>query len=81
MQLNYFILFKPAIWRGANRKHDRGLSPRMIAPFFYSHTITSWQEPSPADPTVTDIVAELMVQENVVVEVVMSWMNGYGGLY
>jgi hypothetical protein len=53
----------------------------MIAPFFYSHTITSWQEPSPADPTVTDIVAELMVQENVVVEVVMSWMNGYGGLY
>lgn len=52
---------QPAVWYVIDRKHGNGLIAQYESPaFFCFHAINAWLEPSSADPTVTDIVADVV---------------------
>lgn len=54
-----------ATWFVVDRKHGKGLVATYESlPFFAFHSINAWEEPSPFDPTKTDIIAELSMFEN-----------------
>jgi torulene dioxygenase len=56
---------KPTQWYVIDRKHGKGvLSKYEGDAFFCFHTMNSWEEPSPTDPSQVDIVAELSTYEN-----------------
>jgi torulene dioxygenase len=57
-----FDASKPATWYVVDRKGTRGLLATYESrSFFCFHTINAWQEPSATDPSQTDIVAELVI--------------------
>ena len=54
-----------ATWYVVDRKTDRGLVGTYESdPFFAFHSVNAWEEPSPTDPSQTDIIAELSLFEN-----------------
>lgn len=64
--LSEFDPSKPAKWYVIDRKHiGRGVVAKYDSdPFFCFHTINAWEEPSPLDPSQTDVVATLSTYEN-----------------
>ncbi|EAW14272.1 carotenoid oxygenase family protein [Aspergillus clavatus NRRL 1] len=57
-----FDASKPATWYVVDRKGSQGLIATYESrPFFSFHTINAWQEPCAQDPTKSDIVAELII--------------------
>ncbi|EGO04183.1 hypothetical protein SERLA73DRAFT_173618 [Serpula lacrymans var. lacrymans S7.3] len=56
---------KKALWYVIDRRHGKGVvSKYETDPFFCFHTINAWEEPSPSNPSQTDIVATLCAYEN-----------------
>jgi torulene dioxygenase len=54
-----------ATWYVIDRKHGKGLVATYESePFFCFHTVNAWEEPNPADPKKTDIIAELSKYNN-----------------
>lgn len=54
-----------ATWYVVDRKGDRGLVGTYESdPFFAFHSVNAWEEPSPTDPSKTDIITELSLFEN-----------------
>ncbi|RMZ68580.1 Carotenoid oxygenase [Pyrenophora seminiperda CCB06] len=52
-------------WYVVDRVHGKGLVATYESmPFFSFHSINAWEQPSPSDPSKTDIVAELSMFEN-----------------
>jgi torulene dioxygenase len=63
-----FDASKPATWYVVDRKGSRGLLATYESrPFFCFHTINAWQEPSADDPNQTDIVAELIIFDDLTI--------------
>jgi torulene dioxygenase len=55
---------KPAKWYVVDRKYGKGLIATYDSrAFFCFHSTNAWQEPSPTDPSKTDIVAECVLFE------------------
>ncbi|KIM67685.1 hypothetical protein SCLCIDRAFT_91235, partial [Scleroderma citrinum Foug A] len=47
---------KKALWYVVDRKHGKGIVAKYECdPFFCFHTVNAWEEPSPTDPSHTDI--------------------------
>ncbi|KAH7888191.1 carotenoid oxygenase [Phlebopus sp. FC_14] len=56
---------KKAFWYVIDRKHGKGVVAKYeCEPFFCFHTINAWEEPSPTNPSQTDIVADLSIYKN-----------------
>ena len=56
---------KKALWYVIDRKHGKGVVARYESdPFFCFHTVNAWEQPSPSDPSRTDIVADLSMYKN-----------------
>ncbi|KAI9042676.1 carotenoid oxygenase family protein [Aspergillus affinis] len=56
---------KPATWYVVDRRGDKGLvATYESCAFFCFHTVNAWEEPSSADPTRLDIVADLIAYDN-----------------
>ncbi|KAL6705627.1 hypothetical protein ACN47E_006574 [Coniothyrium glycines] len=54
-----------ARWYVVDRTHGKGLVATYESqPFFSFHTVNAWEERSPADPTTTDVIAEISLYEN-----------------
>ena len=54
-----------AKWYVVDRKSDRGLVATYESdPFYCFHSVNAWEEPSPSDPSKTDIITELSLYEN-----------------
>lgn len=54
-----------ATWYVIDRTHSKGLVATYSSkPFFCFHSVNAWEEPSPTDPTKTDIITELSMFEN-----------------
>ncbi|KAE9962913.1 hypothetical protein BLS_009901 [Venturia inaequalis] len=55
----------PARWYVIDRKHGKGiLATYESAAFFAFHTINAWIEPSPSDPSATDIICTLSAYDD-----------------
>lgn len=60
-----FDASQPATWYVIDRRNGKGLIATYDSPAFYSfHTVNSWTEPSPSDPSKMDIVCELQTYPN-----------------
>jgi torulene dioxygenase len=60
-----FDASKPTKWYVVDRKHRRGVVAKYdVDPYFCFHTINAWEEPSPSDPSQTDIIIQLPAYEN-----------------
>ena len=56
---------EPSRWYVVDRRHSKGVVAKYEGDaFFCFHTINAWEEPSPSDPSQTDIVADLSTYEN-----------------
>lgn len=56
---------RPSTWYVIDRKHDRGLLATYEGSAFFSfHTVNAWTEKSPTDASVNDIVADLLMYDN-----------------
>ncbi|KAI8932775.1 hypothetical protein NX059_010265 [Plenodomus lindquistii] len=54
-----------ATWYVVDRTHGKGLVATYTSkPFFCFHSVNAWEEPSPSDPSKTDIITELSMFEN-----------------
>ncbi|EDU43634.1 Lignostilbene-alphabeta-dioxygenase [Pyrenophora tritici-repentis] len=52
-------------WYVVDRVHGKGLVATYESiPFFCFHSINAWEQPSPSDPSKTDIITELSMFEN-----------------
>ena len=50
---------KKALWYVVDRKHGKDIVAKYECdPFFCFHTVSAWEEPSPTEPSYTDIVAD-----------------------
>ena len=55
----------PSTWFVVDRKHGKGVvATYESSSFFCFHTINAWEEPSPNDPSTTDIIADLCAYDN-----------------
>lgn len=63
--ISHFDPTKKALWYVIDRKHGKGVVAKYESdPFFCFHTVNAWEEPSPTDPSHTDIVADLSIYKN-----------------
>ncbi|CCM01518.1 uncharacterized protein FIBRA_03574 [Fibroporia radiculosa] len=56
---------KQTLWYVVDRKHGRGVVAKYACdPFFAFHAVNAWEEPSPNDPSQTDIITCVPVYQN-----------------